>query len=1606
MGEASNPGPDIYPQIGCINPTGLLGKAQLLSSLPRQSLGTIWAVSETHLTRPGKSKLGKELAFHKADFRMEMGAPVPPKSSTISAVGGRHRGVGFLCNSSSSRPLTPTWSNEDWTQNRVHAAAFLIANRWILGGVVYGYAAQPDTVETKNKTSAQVDLLIDRLVYQSEGLRFLAGDFNQPDDGIAAFQLLRDKGWVSIQRWAEQKFGQTYQPTCKGVTTKDHVFVSPELAVYLKSVTVDDTWFKDHAILYANFESIGSPPKVPMWKTPKAIEPITIPEQPTEKHRSCDSLTDEYEDIANAYEDRVNQTLIRNNKQPLSTAQRGRATVKEVRIIQEFSAPPKVGRQGELQPSFHGADLYHARLLRQCRRVVNITRLGNTINLDDTKSQHRDKLWQSILKAPGFPPNFRTWWKNQAVKQMPFLPNPPPTSSEAGIIARHLESTLREHEKLLMKSRITYAKQRRLDEPNIIFRDLKAEGPQPLQALVDKHESIVQEVDSTEYSIVVSPPKTWNSEIKLMANGKTFEIIHAEEDKLWLDQIEGLEEGMKIHQEMLVGNICDLFNRFGQEWKARWDRHLTTSDSFWDPIVDFAKHAIPPQTEMEYQPITIDMWNEELRKKRKHAAVGPDGISKTDLMNLPRDLTLRLLKILEKVEQGQEWPTQMLVGFVVALEKVPGAQVVGQYRPITIFALSYRTWGSIRAKQILRHLCEQAPVECTGNLPGRSAMQIWHGVQTEIELATHTGRPLSGTVIDLIKAFNLLPRVPILILMQHFGIPSQIVVAWGKALTMMQRRFRLRDCVGPAIRSSTGFAEGDALSVTAMLVTNLVCHKWMMIKHPSVTLWTYVDNIECTAPDAITTIAALQSLTDFTKAMDVLIDDGKTYVWSIAANDRSAFREQQLTIKHSARDLGGHMQYTGKVTNFTVVDKCKQIDPLWNRLNRSLAKGFLKVRAVKAKAWPHSLHGVSLTHIGDEIFDKLRTGCMKGLAMQSMGASPLAHMSLVETPDLDPQFHAIWKTVVEIRLQSQHDQAAFVWQCLKYDPRLRAPPGPYSVALNRVRQIGWEWQRESKFTDHTGFEFDMLQCSIQELRIRAVQGWQDRVKAILASRKTMRGIINTSPWITMQGTQTLPSDQAALLKVSLNGTFFTAEHELKQNKGGDGLCVYCKCPDNQIHRHWECKAFDSCRTSLTTDQIELIKTLDPAITAHGWIPEPPSLRTFQKEIGRIQNDTTKFVWPIEIPDVLQCFTDGGCLSPHTPMLRLAYWGVVLSSRDHQQFHPVANGLVSGIVQTAVRGEIVAATKACKMAIQLGKPMVLWLDNALVFKRVRAYKTKPHKFPVNQKDRDLWEVLYDNVRQLGPNLQAVMKIYSHQKLQGAIDDFEEWAFQGNAAADRTAESTLQQFPEIVTLWNKAKQDVSLMNQLKQTIHKVICDIGNQAVRSRPTKKHPELTQRVPRITRESIVEVTFNIVMPEECPLRYRVPRLENFLTWLRSLEDERAEPRLISWFEFNILSEEDFSQVGFRYSKHNKRWALPDNPQSHTDFVRRTNYLASFISGICHLVNCRFKVLHIRPSTDVLAFWTQCVSVRWSESSVGRAEALLREHQPTFHSVRDLRSLR
>ena len=395
----------------------------------------------------------------------------------------------------------------------------------------------------------------------------------------------------------------------------------------------------------------------------------------------------------------------------------------------------------------------------------------------------------------------------------------------------------------------------------------------------------------------------------------------------------------------------------------------------------------------------------------------------------------------------------------------------------------------------------------------------------------------------------------------------------------MQRRFKLRNCVGPSVKSSTGFAEGDALSVTAMLTTNIVCHKWMSFKHPRVTLWSYVDNIECTAPNAQVTEASLGSLKSFTEAMDVLIDSDKTYVWSVQAEERRQLKQNRLTIKHSARDLGGHMQYTGQATNYTVLDRCKAMLPIWNRLSRSLAGYTQKVRAVRAKAWPHCLHGATITHIGDENFDSLRTGCMQGLKVTHAGTSPLAHLSLIENALLDPQFHTIVKTFNDFRAMMDPNITSYVMQSLQHDPRLRPPPGPCSVLLTRARQIGWEWSRETTFNDQMQRPINIMTCAPQELMIRLKQAWQDRIKAILAQRKTIKGMQWTSPDITTSELASMSPDEAAILRVSLNGTFFTTDHAVQQGRSEINKCPFCPAEDSQIHRHWFCTAFHTSHMS-------------------------------------------------------------------------------------------------------------------------------------------------------------------------------------------------------------------------------------------------------------------------------------------------------------------------------------------------------------------------------------------------------------------------------------------
>ena len=340
---------------------------------------------------------------------------------------------------------------------------------------------------------------------------------------------------------------------------------------------------------------------------------------------------------------------------------------------------------------------------------------------------------------------------------------------------------------------------------------------------------------------------------------------------------------------------------------------------------------------MDYRPITVATWRAAVRRKHARSSTGPDGVSRVDLLLLPLDLTQALLDLCHHAEATGEWPRQMLDGVVTALEKIPDASLVGQFRPITVLSLTYRVWSSIRARQCLAHLARYAPPGLLGNLPGHEAREVWYTLQLLVESSYHGATPVSGFTADLSKAYNLLPRAPVLAFAAVCGIHGGIIRAWTGALSGFMRRFRVRGSLGPALPSTTGFPEGDGLSCVAMVLVNMAYHDHMSAQVPELRVLTFVDTWEALARDPSQVLQPAAAQESFIRSWDLELDPAKTKFWATQPRHRALFRAAGNRVALDFKELGAHFQASRRHTNSTQVARFKDLKPRSRRLAASLS---------------------------------------------------------------------------------------------------------------------------------------------------------------------------------------------------------------------------------------------------------------------------------------------------------------------------------------------------------------------------------------------------------------------------------------------------------------------------------------------------------------------------------------------------------------------------------------------------------------------------------------------------------------------------------------------
>ena len=137
----------------------------------------------------------------------------------------------------------------------------------------------------------------------------------------------------------------------------------------------------------------------------------------------------------------------------------------------------------------------------------------------------------------------------------------------------------------------------------------------------------------------------------------------------------------------------------------------------------FAKAYLPPR-QLAHVDISVESWMDIHKRYGPRAARGPDGLSHSDLRKVPLQFQEELVSILNQCEKETVWPEVWRTGFVHSLEKKEGASRVNEYRPVIIYSVIYRSWGSLRAKRFLQYLSHLVDERQLGFMPGKEVAEI------------------------------------------------------------------------------------------------------------------------------------------------------------------------------------------------------------------------------------------------------------------------------------------------------------------------------------------------------------------------------------------------------------------------------------------------------------------------------------------------------------------------------------------------------------------------------------------------------------------------------------------------------------------------------------------------------------------------------------------------------------------------------------------------------------------------------------------------------------------------------------------------------------------
>ena len=643
-----------------------------------------------------------------------------------------------------------------------------------------------------------------------------------------------------------------------------------------------------------------------------------------------------------------------------------------------------------------------------------------------------------------------------------------------------------------------------------------------------------------------------------------------------------------------------------EAWGGIFRRYVDSPEPSWNEFLDTYETILPHREPMECEQITVDDVRSAIGRLKRTTSPGMHGWRAFELQQLPDSVLALLAEGLNAIERDGVWPEDLMQALVPLIPKPESDANPLSQRPITITAVLYRVWASVRAKSAFPWLEKLAPEGLHGCRPKHGTEDLYWHLAAQLECAHLSEGDMYGVAIDFQKCFDTVPIEITFQLAARLGFNEVVLTTLREAYARMTRHFKCNGSIGQPFVPTNGIMQGCPLSV---ILINIVVSVWMRdVESRGAEAASYVDDIYATA----STHELQQDITDrtviFSQKTQMAISTSKSHTFSTCDTPPCELKAYDslsrclvsqsppifLPERNSFDCTGAmvHAKPTQDVDNLPVSDRiAKRRETAVENLRRvkSLPTPVQhRDHVASMSAGSKCYYAASTTYMSPKEQKNLTTKFTAAVWTGTNRRAPEVVLHVLQhghrmDPSMVLHLHRLRAWAKQMRKASCRPLATAAWQ-----NRDSLTCGPFHLISLTLRALGWTWQSPTSisFVNEAG---DAATLELSTLTDKQVAGMEAEARHFLRT-EILSKMANRRPdfegmqhGVDGHTTRHLLEDSANELTGYQKGILRSVIAGAVNTTGRSGLsttsCPYCVSGERETVEHlwWDCQAWSSVR---------------------------------------------------------------------------------------------------------------------------------------------------------------------------------------------------------------------------------------------------------------------------------------------------------------------------------------------------------------------------------------------------------------------------------------------